>query len=119
MQLYLAETAQCLVHGLTQAFMKRGLPRALLTDNGAAMLAEETRNGLSRLGIAHKTTLPYSPYQNGKQEAFWAQLEGRLMKITRPEKLRNFIKMAGLRGDKYLRREAMKKMALYREVAAA
>jgi transposase InsO family protein len=83
LQLYLAETAQCLVHGLTQAFMKRGLPRALLTDNGAAMIAEETRNGLSRLGIEHKTTLPYSPYQNGKQEAFWGQLESRLLELLR------------------------------------
>jgi len=34
-----------------------------------------------RLGITHDTTLPYSPYQNGKQEAFWAQLEGRLIKM--------------------------------------
>ncbi len=83
LQLYLAETAQCLVHGLTQAFMKRGLPRALMTDNGAAMLAEETRNGLQRLAIEHKTTLPYSPYQNGKQEAFWGQLESRLMELLR------------------------------------
>ncbi|MFH2132383.1 MAG: IS481 family transposase, partial [bacterium] len=24
-------------------------------------------------------TLPYSPYQNGKQESFWGQLEGRLL----------------------------------------
>lgn len=83
LQLYLAETAECLVHGLTQAFMKRGLPRALLTDNGAAMLAEETRNGLSRLAIEHKTTLPYSPYQNGKQEVFWGQLESRLIELLR------------------------------------
>lgn len=83
LQFYLAETAQCLVHGLTQAFMKRGLPRALLTDNGAAMLAEETRNGLSRLGIEHKTTLPYSPYQNGKQEIFWGRLESRLLELLR------------------------------------
>jgi transposase InsO family protein len=83
LQFYLAETAECLVHGLIQAFMKRGLPRALLTDNGAPMLAEETRRGLDRLGICHETTLPYSPYQNGKQEAFWAQLESRLMELLR------------------------------------
>jgi putative transposase len=83
LQLYLAETAECLVHGLTQALMKRGLPRALMTDNGAAMLAEETRRGLERLGIQHETTLPYSPYQNGKQEAFWGQLESRLMELLR------------------------------------
>lgn len=83
LQLYLAETSECLVHGLSQAFMKRGLPRALMTDNGAAMLAEETRNGLGRLAIAHKTTLPYSPYQNGKQEVFWGQLESRLLELLR------------------------------------
>jgi transposase InsO family protein len=83
LQFYLSETAQCLVHGLTQAFMKRGLPRALMTDNGAAMLAEETRNGLLRLAIDHKTTLPYSPYQNGKQECFWGQLESRLVELLR------------------------------------
>ena len=47
LQFYLAETAECLVHGLTQAIMKRGLPRALMTDNGAAMFAEETRQGLA------------------------------------------------------------------------
>ncbi len=78
-QWYLHETAQTLVHGLIQAFQKRGLPRALLTDNGAAMLARETEAGLARLGIKHATTLPYSPYQNAKQEAFWGPLEGRLM----------------------------------------
>lgn len=86
LQFYLNETAECLVQGLTQAFMKRGLPRALMTDNGAAMLAEETTQGLARLGIEHKTTLPYSPYQNGKQEVFWAQLEGRLLELLRKQK---------------------------------
>jgi len=78
-QWYLSETAECLVHGLCQAILKRGLPRALLSDNGAAMLAAETREGLGRLGIVHHTTLPHSPYQNGKQENFWTQIEGRLM----------------------------------------
>lgn len=83
LQFYLAETAECLVHGLSQAFMKRGLPRALMTDNGAAMLAEETTRGLKRLAIEHKTTLPYSPYQNGKQEVFWGQLESRMLELLR------------------------------------
>ncbi len=66
-------------HGLSQAIQKRGLPRALLTDNGSAMIAEEVTEGLLRLGIVHELTLPYSPYQNGKQECFWANLEGRLL----------------------------------------
>ena len=79
LQWYLDETAETLVHGLTQAIQKRGLPRALLTDNGAAMLAAEVRQGLETLGVVHETTLPYSPYQNAKQEVFWAQVEGRLL----------------------------------------
>lgn len=79
LQWYLGETAEDLVHGLCQAFLKRGLPRALMTDNGAAMLAAETRQGLQRLGIVQETTLPYSPYQNGKQESFFGQVEGRLL----------------------------------------
>ena len=79
LQWYLSETAEDLVHGLSQAIQKRGLPRALLTDNGSAMIAEEVTEGLLRLGIVHELTLPYSPYQNGKQECFWANLEGRLL----------------------------------------
>lgn len=85
LQWYLDETAQSLVHGLSQAFMKRGLPRALMTDNGAAMLSEEVATGLATLGIVHQTTLPYSPYQNAKQESFWGRVEGRLMAMLEGE----------------------------------
>ncbi|MFH1605230.1 MAG: DDE-type integrase/transposase/recombinase [Pseudomonadota bacterium] len=85
LQWYLEETAESLVHGLSQAFMKRGLPRALMTDNGAAMLADETVTGLASLGIVHQTTLPYSPYQNAKQESFWGRVEGRLMAMLEGE----------------------------------
>jgi putative transposase len=79
LQWYLEETAEALVHGLAQAIQKRALPRALLTDNGSAMVASEVEQGLETLGIVHETTLPYSPYQNAKQEVFWAQVEGRLL----------------------------------------
>jgi len=85
LQWYLDETAQSLVHGLSQAFMKRGLPRALMTDNGAAMLSEEVTTGLAALGVVHQTTLPYSPYQNAKQESFWGRVEGRLMAMLEGE----------------------------------
>lgn len=78
-QWYLAEGAEELVHGLSQALQKRGLPRALMSDNGSAMIAAETRQGLQRLGILHELTLPFSPYQNGKQETWWNQVEGRLL----------------------------------------
>ncbi len=81
LQWYLSESSETLYHGLSQSFYKRGLPRSLMTDNGAAMTADETCNGLEQLGIIHDLTLPYSPYQNGKQENFWSYLEGRLLKM--------------------------------------
>ena len=80
-QWYIDETAESLIHSLSQAIFKRGLPRSLMTDNGSAMIASETINGLNNLGIIHSKTLPYSPYQNGKQEVFWGGLEGRLMSM--------------------------------------
>jgi len=79
LQWYWAETAENFVHGVSQAIHKRGLPRSLMTDNGKALTAAEVEQGLARLGIVHETTLPHSPYQNAKQESFWAQLEGRLV----------------------------------------
>lgn len=86
-QWYLAdgESAEIFIHGLSQAIAKRGLPRALLTDNGAGMIAGETREGLARLGVVHHTTLPYTPEQNAKQEVFWAQIEGRLLPMLEGE----------------------------------
>jgi len=78
-QWYLKEEAETLVHGLSQAIQKRGLPRGLLTDNGGAMIAGETEEGLGKLGIRHWTTLAQTPEQNGKQERFWSTLELRLM----------------------------------------
>lgn len=78
-QWYFAESSENFAHGFCQAIQKRGIPRSLLTDNGSAFLACESREGLIRLGIVHETTLPYSPHQNAKQEVFWAQVEGRLV----------------------------------------
>jgi hypothetical protein len=58
----------------------------LMSDNGAAMVAGETVQGLERLGILYTNTLPYTPEQNGKQEHFWAQVEGRLMPMLEGHK---------------------------------
>ncbi len=75
----MAEGAEELCHGLSQGFQKRQLPRGILFDNGSAMIAAETQQGLTRLSILSENTLPFSPYQNGKQEAFWGQIGGRLL----------------------------------------
>jgi transposase InsO family protein len=86
LQWYMVEDAENLVHSLSQGIQKRGLPRSLLTDNGGAMMAAETVQGLERLGIIHWTTLPATPEQNGKQECFWGQLEGRLIAMLEGER---------------------------------
>jgi putative transposase len=78
-QWYLDETAENFSHGLSQAIQKRGLPRAMMTDHGGAENAAEIEQGLMDLGIVHEITLPYSAYQNAKQEVFWTQIEGRLL----------------------------------------
>jgi putative transposase len=84
-QWYFDEEVDSLVHGFKQALQKRGLPRALMSDNGSAMTSAEFTEGLERLGILHQPTLPYSPYQNAKQEVLWAQVEGRLMAMLEGE----------------------------------
>jgi transposase InsO family protein len=78
-QWYFDETAENFIHGVCQAFAKRGLPRQIFSDNGAPMVAAETTEGLERLSVTYDTTLPSHPEQNAKVECFWAQLEGRLM----------------------------------------
>jgi len=78
-QWYGTESSETLAHGLSQSFQKRGLPSALMTDRGSAMLAAEIREGLHRLSVTHCPTLEYSPYQNAKQESFWGPLETRVL----------------------------------------
>jgi putative transposase len=80
LQWYLGdERAEIVAHCLSQAFQKRGLPGQAMSDEGSAMTAAEIVQGLTRLGVLHKPTLPYSPNVNGKIENLWNQVEGRLM----------------------------------------
>ncbi len=78
-QWFLHEDTRCLVHGFCQAVLKRGLPREAMHDNGSAMKSAEFQQGLRDLGVRSRSTLKYSPYQNGKQETFWAVVESQLM----------------------------------------
>lgn len=85
-QWFFNEDTEALIHGVVQAIQKRGLPRAILSDNGSAMVAEEYTQGLLRLSIVYETTLVYSPHQNGKQECLWGQVEGRLIAMLENQK---------------------------------
>lgn len=85
-QWYLHENTQNLVHGLLQAFQKRDFPAGLMSDNGAAMKGSEFKRGLEEIGTEYFPTLDYSPHQNGKQESFWGQVEGRLLPMLSRKK---------------------------------
>ena len=62
-QWYWSESARTYTHGLCQAFLKHGLPRAIMSDRGSAELAKEVRAGLSELSILPRPTEAYSPFQ--------------------------------------------------------
>lgn len=74
-----SENTQCLVHCVSQALQRRGLPRAIYSDCGAAMTSGEFCAGLHHLGILALNTRPRSAWMNGKQETLWSRVEGRLM----------------------------------------
>ena len=78
-QFYWHEDTECLVHGFSQALLKRDKCCKLLSDNGSAMISGEFTTGLERLSITHETTLPRCPHQNGKQEFFWSVVEERFL----------------------------------------
>ncbi|OHE77599.1 MAG: hypothetical protein A3F67_02930 [Verrucomicrobia bacterium RIFCSPHIGHO2_12_FULL_41_10] len=64
---------------------KNHIECACLNLVAGAMISAEFTQGLERLGILHQPTLPYSPYQNAKQEVFWVQVEGRLLAMLEGE----------------------------------
>jgi transposase len=58
---------------------KRGKPRGVMMDNGPAMKAGETRQGLLDLGIERVEIPDYTPEHNAIIEAFWKQITLRLL----------------------------------------
>jgi transposase InsO family protein len=79
LQWYAHENTECLVHCVSQALQRRGLPRVIYSDNGSAMISGEFSAGLHHLGILPLTTRPRSAWMNGKQETLWGRVENRLM----------------------------------------
>ncbi len=80
-QWYLDETTgESLVHGFSQALQRRGCRRALMSDNGAAMLAAEFTGGLwTRWASCTRRRCRTRPSRTGNRRCSGACLEGRLM----------------------------------------
>ena len=56
------------IEKLRMVFATHGLPRKVVTDNGASFTSEEFRAFMSENGITHVTTAPYHPSSNGLAE---------------------------------------------------
>ena len=70
-QFYLHENVEAYMHCLETALAKRGLPRKLYLDNGAAFRSWQLRYTTASLGIALIHATPYRPQGKGKIERWF------------------------------------------------
>ena len=70
-EFYFSEGVDCFMEALEKALMKRGLPRKLYTDNGAAFRSHHLEQVCASLGIALIHARPYKPQGKGKIERFF------------------------------------------------
>jgi len=70
-EFYLSETIGSYLDCLKQAILKRGLPRKLYVDNGAAFRSRHLEHTTASLGIALIHSRPYKPQGRGKIERFF------------------------------------------------
>ena len=68
---YLAEDLDSYRDCLIGAFQKRGLPRRLYVDNGAAFRSNALKYACAKLGVALLHSRPYVPQGRGKIERFF------------------------------------------------
>jgi len=73
-QFYLDETFSSLKDALKQAFLKRGLPKRLYTDQGRIFRSGPLLRLSARLGIHLIHTRPYQPQGRGKLERFFGTI---------------------------------------------
>ena len=83
---YLSERLESFQDCLLEALARRGLPRKLYVDNGAAFRNHALRYACGRLGIALLHATPYTPEGKGKIERFWRTLRMQFLPLL-PEVL--------------------------------
>ncbi|MBF0497435.1 MAG: DDE-type integrase/transposase/recombinase [Deltaproteobacteria bacterium] len=70
-EFYLSEALNSYLDALEKALLKRGLPRKLYVDNGAAFRSHHLEQVCASLGIALIHARPYKPQGKGKIERFF------------------------------------------------
>jgi transposase InsO family protein len=82
-----AENAACFQHVLKQALLRRGIPRRLYCDNGAAFRTHHLQLVCATLNIALIHTRPYKPRGRGKLERFFRRVRSAFLAHLNPEML--------------------------------
>jgi putative transposase len=78
-EFYLNERLASYVQALQQALSRRGLPRKLYVDNGAAFRCRQLEHICASLGIALIHSKPYTPEGRGKIERFFRTVRGEFL----------------------------------------
>ncbi|MBL8717345.1 MAG: DDE-type integrase/transposase/recombinase [Myxococcales bacterium] len=72
---------------LEQAVRRRGIPKRLYVDNGAAFRSKQLALVCAKLGIALIHAKPYAPQGKGKMERWFRTARMQLLPMLRPEQL--------------------------------
>jgi hypothetical protein len=78
-QFYLSEALDSYLQAFENALAKRGLPRKLYVDNGAAFRSRHLEYISASLGIALIHSKPYTPQGRGKIERFFRTVRGQFL----------------------------------------
>jgi len=78
-QFYLSEALVCYLDAFENALAKRGVPRKLYVDNGAAFRSRHLEYICASLAIALIHSKPYQPQGRGKIERFFRTVRGQFL----------------------------------------
>jgi len=84
---YLSEKLTCWMHTFEQALLRRGLPRKLFVDNGAAFRSKHLAYVAASLGIALIHSRPYCPQGKGKIERWFKTVRSEFLPDYKEESL--------------------------------
>lgn len=83
----LSEGAITYLSALEQALRRRGIPKRLYVDNGAAFRSKQLAVVCAKLGIALIHAKPYKPQGKGKMERWFRTVRLQFLPLLHPEQL--------------------------------
>lgn len=89
-EFYLSEKLTCWMHAFEQGLLRRGLPRKLFVDNGAAFRSKHLEYVAASLSIALIHSRPYCPQGKGKIERWFKTVRSDFLADYRQQPLDQF-----------------------------